>query len=421
MSMRLGLQREFRFLLRDRSFLLWTLLGALLGALAVAGGLAEVAEQRATLQRLVEADRIDRQDAQLQHPDWGGAAYYGFHLTYDPPSDFAFAALGGRDHAPWKHRIRMLALEGQIYERDVGNPALALVGRFDFAFFAAYVVPLLLIVVLHDLQSGERLAGRHALLVSTAREATGLWRQRALLRVALIALGTLGPLLFGCAWSGAPIGVTLAATACFTAYCSFWGLLAFFVAGGRRASEQILAILLGLWLLLAIIGPAVGRLAIDRLVPVPEGADILMIQREAVNDAWDLPKEATMTPFIERHPQWAEFSEVDTPFHWKWYFAFQQVGDQKAEALSEDYRSGRRMRDRLAGWVAWAMPPALLQRAFQRLADTDLRAQLDYEQQVRGFHADLRAFYYARLFPDRPFDASELETLPEFTPEEDGG
>ena len=33
-----------------------------------------------------------------------------------------------------KHRIRALALEGQIYERDTGNPVLALTGRFDFAF-----------------------------------------------------------------------------------------------------------------------------------------------------------------------------------------------------------------------------------------------------------------------------------------------
>lgn len=39
--------------------------------------------------------------------------------------------MGQRDVQPWKHRIRLLALESQIYERDVGNPSIALVGRFD--------------------------------------------------------------------------------------------------------------------------------------------------------------------------------------------------------------------------------------------------------------------------------------------------
>jgi ABC-2 type transport system permease protein len=32
-----------------------------------------------------------------------------------------------------------------------------------------------------------------------------------------------------------------------------------------------------------------------------------MTQREAVNDAWDLPKAATMDAFVERHPQWAAY------------------------------------------------------------------------------------------------------------------
>lgn len=407
--------REARLLSRDRSFALWVVLALLLSGLAVAGGLGEVAKQQATLARLLQADRIDRAEAHRQHPDWGGAAYYGFHLTYDPPSDFAFAALGVRDRAPWKHRVRMLALEGQIYERDAGNPVLALVGRFDFAFFAAYVLPLVLIVVLHDLQTSERVAGRHALLESTARESGGLWRLRATLRVGKIAFVALLPLLLGCAWSGTPVPVVVTATLLCLAYCGFWGLLAFRVGAALRSSEQILAVLLGIWLLLGIIGPALGALAINRLAPVPEGADIVMTQREAVNDAWDLPKQATMEPFIARHPEWADYAEVDQPFHWKWYFAFQQVGDQKAEGLSRAYRNGRRQRDRWAGLLAFLLPPALIERVLQRLAATDLRAQMRYEQRVRNFHAELRDFYYARLFPDAPFDPRELERLPAFT------
>ena len=67
-----------------------------------------------------------------------------------PPSALAFAARGVRDDLPWKHRIRMLALEGQIYETDAGNPELSRIGKLDFAFVAAFLLPLLLILLLHD-------------------------------------------------------------------------------------------------------------------------------------------------------------------------------------------------------------------------------------------------------------------------------
>ena len=136
-------RREVAFLSRDRSVWVWWLVVVCLSALAVSAGLSEVSQQKASIARLVEADRADRMAVLKAQKDWGGAAYYSFHFTFDPPSDFAFAALGRRDDAPWKHRVRMLALEGQIHERDAGHPVLALTGRFDFAFLAAFVLPLL--------------------------------------------------------------------------------------------------------------------------------------------------------------------------------------------------------------------------------------------------------------------------------------
>ena len=137
--------RETEFLARDRVFLVWLAVVLCLSSLAVWSGLAEVRHQHETIARLLSADQQDRTAELAKQADWGSAAYYSFHVTYDPPSDFAFAAIGQRDALPWKHRLRMLALEGQIYEHDAGNPELALIGRFDFAFFAAFVLPLILI------------------------------------------------------------------------------------------------------------------------------------------------------------------------------------------------------------------------------------------------------------------------------------
>jgi ABC-2 type transport system permease protein len=390
-----------------------------LSVLAVSAGLSEVREQQATIARLVEADRADRLNVLKTQKDWGGAAYYSFHLTFDPPSDFAFAALGRRDDAAWKHRVRMLALEGQIHEPDAGHPLMALIGRLDFAFLAAFVLPLVLIVLLYDLRASERVAGRHDLLVATAGHSARLWQLRAGLRTGGVFVCAALPLVVAAGVSGTAAPTLLAACALLFVYLLFWTVVCVAVAAWQQTGEVILATLVALWILLGVVVPAAGRVAIDRAVPVPSGADIIMTQREAVNDAWDLPKATTMTAFVERHPQWAAYTAVERPFEWKWYYAFQQVGDQKAQALSEAYTAGRLQRDRLAGWLSVIAPPVLLERSLQTLAGTDLRASLAYEARVRAFHASLREFYYPKIFRDERFEPAALEALPHFAAQAD--
>jgi ABC-2 type transport system permease protein len=414
-----ALMREARFMLRERAALVWLTLAFVLSVAAVGFGIAEVREQRATIALLIEEDAADRANAIAGQSDWGGAAYYAFHLTYAPPSDFAFASLGQRDASPWLHRVRMLALEGQIHEADTRNADFALVGRFDFAFLAATVAPLLLILLLYDLRSAERVAGRHDLLLATAGSERAVWLPRAALRFAALALAVLVPFWAGAAIEGAPISAVLRASAMVLVMLLVWGAMAERIGRVRAAPATILTALVGVWLALALLVPAIAKAAIDARHPVPDGGDILLLQRESVNGAWDIPKQATMQPFIERHPEWAADADVGEVFSWTWYFAFQQVGDQTAEPLSRQYRAARLARDAAAGRAALFSPASLVERYFQHLARTDAAAMIAYEDAVRGYHAQLRAFYYPLLFRNEPYDAALLERLPAFTPAAD--
>ncbi len=406
--------REMNFMAKDRAVTFWLLVIFCLSALSIWSGLTEVRQQEHTLRHLIEADKEDRSVVLSQQGDAGWAAYYSFHLTYDQPSDFAFAALGQRDVMPWKHRVRMLALEGQVYERDVGNPVLALIGRFDFAFLAVFILPLVIIMLLHDLRAGERAAGRHDLLVATVGKASSLFFLRASLRVGALCVSTLVPLLLG-GWLADTAASTLfwSSVSVFV-YVVFWALISYWLAAWRQPAAVILAGLIGVWILLSVIIPAGGRLAINQLVPIPAGADIIMTQREAVNDAWDLPKEVTMAAFLRHYPQWSDYAVVQRPFEWKWYYAFQQVGDQKTEPLSSAYREGRLTRDKMAAGLAFIVPPVMLERVLQKLAGTDVRAMLNYEDRVRAFHAELRHFYYPKLFRGESTEPFIPEDLPVF-------
>jgi ABC-2 type transport system permease protein len=405
---------ELWFLWRDRAAKVWLVIACLAASIAVVFGLNEINSQRDTIARLQEADQIERTVATQEHRDWGSAAYYTFHLTYDAPEDFAFAALGQRDASPWKHRVRMLALEGQIYETDAANPEFALIGRFDFAFVAAMIAPLILIMVLHDLRASERTHGRYNLLSATSADANRLWFSRAAWRVGALALALLLPLWVGGLVSGASMASLAWASLAVLAHLIFWWGVIAFINTRLWSSTTNLTALIGLWLALAVVTPAVIKWGVDASIPVPEGGDIILTQREAVNDAWDLPKEATMTPFLARYPELAPHADLNAAFEWKWYYAFQQVGDQTAEPLSTAYRSGRERRDDLAGVLTWLSPPAKLERTLQGLAGTDTAAALEYEDRVRAFHAELRAFYYPPLFEDQPFTDAALSERPNF-------
>lgn len=414
-----ALSREGRFMLRDRAAVVWLALAFALSVAAIAFGIAEVREQRATIAALVEEDAADRANAIAGQSDWGGVAYNAFHLTYAPPSDFAFAALGQRDASPWLHRVRMLALEGQIHEADTRNADFGLIGRFDFAFLTATVAPLLLILLLYDLRSAERVAGRHDLLLATAGSERAVWLPRSAVRFGALMLALLVPFWVGAAIEGASAFVVARASAVVLVMLGVWWLITDRLGRRNTAPATILTTLIGVWLALALLLPALAKAAIDARYPVPEGGEILLLQRESVNSAWDIPKQATMEPFLARHPEWAEYATIERPFEWKWYYAFQQVGDQAAGPLARQYRAARLARDAAAGKAALVSPASLLERYFQHLAGTDAGAMIAYEDAVRAYHARLRAFYYPLLFRDEPYDPALLEDLPRFTPAAD--
>jgi ABC-2 type transport system permease protein len=412
----LDIRREAGLILSKKSTL-WLLLAALLlSVFSVITGSLEVAQQRATIERLLAADQLDRQAVLEQQKDYGGVAYYSLHLTYAPPSELSFAAHGVRDVYPWKHRIRMLALEGQIYESDTENPELALAGRIDFVFVISVLAPLLVILLLHDLRASERAAGRLDLLIVTAHRPVVLWPLRATLLLIMLSLTLLVPFWLAALVQQVSLSLIMAVSLLCLVYLTCWALLCYWLAKRPLSASMLASSLLGIWLLTSFIVPAVANVVIDTSVHGPEGGDILMVQREAVNDAWDLPFSDTMDAFVATHPQWREHTQMHSLFEWKWYYAFQQVGDQQAQALSNQYRAAAERKYQLAGWVAMLSPATLMQRMLTRWAQTDAVAARVYEQRVRAFHAQLRHFYYPLLFNNPSFEPEVLNKRPEFIP-----
>jgi ABC-2 type transport system permease protein len=160
--------------------------------------------------------------------------------------------------------------------------------------------------------------------------------------------------------------------------------------------------------------PTLAHVLINRAVPVNQGAEIALAQREMVNRAWDIPREATMRRFYASHPHWSDSPPLTSAFHYKWYFAFHQVGDESVADRVRAYRAGLERRASLARTLGWLLPSVGVQASLTRMADTDLEAQLAYQDRIRAFHTRLREFYYGYLFRDRPFGRSDFAKAPTF-------
>lgn len=408
---------ELRLLLRQRLTVAALALLAILTIAALAAGMAEVSRQRAAIAAIPAAQSEDIAAVAAyvdQSKDAGSAAYYSFHPTWDAPAPLAFAALGMRDVSPYILRVRALGLEAQIYDGDTFNPELALPGRFDFAFVLVFLSPLFVIALFHDLVSSEREAGRQRTLDALPHGGKALWRRRTALRFALVWAALALPFTVAGLIEGVSLPKLLIVLVVIAAYLLFWVGIAALVGRLRWGSVANAATLAAAWLILVLVVPTLANVAINHAVPVDQGAEIALAQREAVNGAWEIPREDTMRRFYARQPQWADSPPLGTDFHYKWYLAFHQNGDDSVADRVRAYRAGLEARDAAGRALGWALPSVGVQALLTRLAQTDLTAQLAYQDRVRAFHARLRNFYYAYLFRDRPFGKADFARAPRF-------
>lgn len=410
-------RQEALIFLKQRLAIPALLLMAILSITSVWAGMAEIARQKETIARIQPQQANDVAAIAKwvsKEGDAGNAAYYTFHATWDNPSALAFAAIGQRDVAPYILRVRALGLEAQLYESENYNAELALPGRFDWAFVLTYLAPLFVIILLHDLKSSEREAGRFTLLAAMARSEIGLWRRRIVLRTGLLWLALVLPFVAGGLLSGATVGGILIFCAVSAAYLIFWTGLCLLVGRKGWSSVTNAATLAASWLVLTLILPALAHLGINAAVPVRQGVELTLEQREKIHGGWDRPKEETMQAFFQVHPEWKATKPVEGGFHWKWYYAFQHLGDLAAAPQAKAYRAGLEKRDRMTSRIGFVLPAVGVQALLHRTAQTDLRAGLEYQDRIRTFHERLRRFYYPYLFNDTPFREADFDKAPKW-------
>jgi len=383
---------ELRLILRSRLSVMTLLLLLASSGLSVWSGLREVTRQQQTITHLAPLQEADAGATFALHAssgDPGSMAYYTFYNTWDAPSDAAFLALGLRDVAPYVLRIRALGLQAQLYEGETFNPELALPGRFDFAFVLIYLAPLFVIALLHDIVSAERQAGRLQWLLSLP-SGRRIWQRRAGLRYVLLLAALALPVLIGAIPASTGAGTLAIVLLLIATYLAFWVGVSLLIARRHWRSSANATALMGTWAIVTLILPTLANIALTRTIPVHQGVDLMLAQREAVHGAWEIPRETTMQRFLALYPEYQHTPPLPEGFHWKWYFAFHHLGDESVAGQVARYRAGLLTRQGLTERLGWILPGVGIQSILHRIAATDLNAQLGYQDQIVDFHREIR-------------------------------
>ncbi|WP_419949007.1 ABC transporter permease [Candidatus Palauibacter sp.] len=346
----------------------------------------------------------------------GEVLYYLAFPAPQPSLPLAALAQGRTEVETASLRIRLLALEGQLYEHETVNPRLAAAGDLDLAFLLIGLLPLFIIALTYDLVSSEREGGTWNLVRLFARPRRFLALKLAS-RACLVGVVVAVPVVVAASLAGFGFdGRAAWAVALIALHTLFWFALCLGVASLRRSSAANAMILVGTWVALTLLAPAALSLANAILHPVPEALELTVRQRQGYHEAWDLTKDETMQGFFEDYPEWSDRTVPEDAFTWAWYYAMNHRGDRAARDASRAYADVLREREEWARRWSLLVPPLAAQLALDRLAATDLGAQLAYQDAVRRHHERLKTHFYPVFFATAPINAVDWDQVPVFEP-----
>lgn len=410
---------ELRLLLKQRAIWLMLLLGLLLTYLSLQNGWQHIAHIRheIALAQQHELSRTQTQQAvYANHGDAGEAGYYLFHNVYQHPTDWSFIALGNRIVTPYIQRIRLLGLQGQLYDGESHHPEYVMLGSFDYAFWLVFFSPLLCIALMHDMKASEYQAQRIDFLHSQLSQPRKFWLRRVLVRWMLVTLSLCLPVIVFSLLHALPLkplwlvlGVTLSYTAIWTALCALVSLRA--TALNASFNAMLLA---SLWLIICIILPNLAQTWLHQQYPVQDGSDIALQHRQWVHSAWDLPKEATLAPFYQLYPQWQNTPPIAGRFHWKWYYAFQHMADVNVSAEVAKREQALYNRHAMSEKLAIMLPSLWVQQTLENTAQSNVTHLLSHRRQITEYHTRLRHYFYPYLFNETPFNKIDFAGIPIF-------
>ncbi|CCH55105.1 hypothetical protein BN8_04340 [Fibrisoma limi BUZ 3] len=433
------LKNDWRILKRGKALKILGLLAFASGIYALIYGKTFVSRQQETI-ALLRQDERARLDslaawARLDTTVAGNKAKWekatsayevnvpeGYRYALHDPSALTPLSLGMRDLFPYYQDVWGRAIFRQVFKQEITNPQKLSVGHFDWAFVVIFLLPLFLIVLSYNLLSSEKEQGTYALLRSQPITLRQVVLAKLGLRLGLL-LGFLAVImLLAIPILGIPLGqdggLWLKFFGVATGYGLFWGSVIFAVVSYQKSSAFNALTLLGCWLVLVLVLPALVQQWLTVSQPIDRSTFENLVRDEYNAEQ---PDSVVLKPYYARHP--ALYLPKDTAKHdqnarlpdLRPYYARNEAVDQTLAPLVGRYEAQVAAREATVSRLNWLLPAVNALDLFNGLAGTSAAAHRDYLLQIRTFHARWNGFFVPKVFKNERLKPADYAQFPSWT------
>jgi ABC-2 type transport system permease protein len=343
-----------------------------------------------------------------------GAGKYGIL----PPAPFALVSTGQSDLFPFYSKVAIGSVNVGKDNEHFENPFHTATGQFDLAFVCVFILPLLIIATSYNILSAEYEQGTWQVLRAMPIDMRRWLAQKVLFRYAFFT--ALCSLLLGICLSlyAVPVGkAEMTWLLCGLAvYMAFWFAVGFGVNLWSRSSANNALILLGVWLLFAVVLPSTAHLLATYLYPVPSRVVYVNALRQADQKA-EKEESKILDAFYAKNPQLTRKTN-DVAKTWRdvWYerFALMEYNQTLQQDIQESFAQKASAQRQFAQYFAYTSPAILLQNHFNNIAQTDTQTYLTFQEQLKNYEKRWTAYFKEKFMQNKKLTAKDYAHFPSF-------
>ncbi|MBB5638551.1 ABC-2 type transport system permease protein [Pedobacter cryoconitis] len=343
----------------------------------------------------------------------------------NPPDGLALMAIGQRDILPYFDIINSKRDILTPPNAEIANPEKLASGNFDFSFVLIYLFPLLIIILSYDLFSKEAEQQTDRLLTVQSGEINRILGHKLLFRLLLISLLTTLLSLTGFFIHPYPTALHLPDVLLWMfiiqTYLLFWFSICWLIIVQRKSSRINALTLLGIWLFLLLILPAMTNKIAALKHPVPLRTELVSSQRETMLHTWEMPIPQLLKEFYKNNPRYLPLkSTADTAIYGnKRFVAYYDLLGRRMNKNVNIYKNQAESHNNWLSKMAWFNPVAQMQSLLNATAKTGLSDYIYYQQQVTLFQNQWVKLMNGYLLSEKKLTVNEVKNLPVFNPAED--
>lgn len=336
-----------------------------------------------------------------------------------PPAALASLAVGQSDLYPYYARVSTRTKQTFIVNDEIENPVNLMAGRFDLSFVVIYLYPLLILALAYNLVSAEREQGTLAILMSQPVRARRVMVIKILVRAVIVVSLALGFTLLAALVAGVPLLApgSLPRLALWagivTLYGVFWFSVALAVNALGKSSATNAVILLGAWLAVVVLVPAVYNVVVTTVIPSPSRIEMTQALREGTNAA-QARGEALLQKYYIDHPEMMPGGDADMENFAARSIAVQEEVERDMAPTLAGFDQRLVEQQALADRYRFVSPAIVTQAALYDVAGTGAGRYRHFQLLVDDYHTEWRSFFYPRIFAKDTLGVADYERLPRF-------